>query len=49
MTVEPTSPIVTQLDGEPVEIKVTADMIKRGLIVKDVSGQAQENRSGRRC
>lgn len=25
--------IVTQLDGEPVEIKVTADMIKHGLLV----------------
>lgn len=25
--------MVTQLDGEPVEIKVTVDMIKRGLLV----------------
>lgn len=25
--------IVTQLDGEPVEVKVSADMVKRGLIV----------------
>ena len=28
-----TPAMVTQLDGEPVEIKVTADMIKRGLLV----------------
>lgn len=28
--------IVTQLDGEPVEIKVTVDMIKRGLLVAPV-------------
>ena len=28
--------IVTQLDGEPVEIKVTADMVKRGVIVAPV-------------
>ena len=27
------SPIVTQLDGEPVEIKVSADMVRRGLLV----------------
>ena len=27
------SPMVTQLDGEPVEIKVSADIVKRGLIV----------------
>jgi len=25
--------MVTQLDGEPVEIKVTADMVKRGVLV----------------
>ena len=25
--------IVTQLDGEPVEVKVSADMVKRGLMV----------------
>jgi hypothetical protein len=25
--------VVTQLDGEPVEVKVSADMVKRGLIV----------------
>lgn len=30
------SSVVTQLDGEPVEIKVTADMIKRGLLVAPV-------------
>lgn len=28
--------IVTQLDGEPVEIKVTADMVKHGLLVAPV-------------
>jgi hypothetical protein len=28
--------IVTQLDGEPVEIKVSADMVKRGLYVAPV-------------
>ncbi len=28
--------IVTQLDGEPVEIKVSADMVKRGLFVAPV-------------
>ena len=28
--------MVTQLDGEPVEIKVSADMVKRGLIVAPV-------------
>jgi hypothetical protein len=28
--------MVTQLDGEPVEIKVTADMVKRGLLVAPV-------------
>lgn len=31
MSGEPT--IVTQLDGEPVEVKVSADMVKRGLLV----------------
>ena len=25
--------VVTQLDGEPVEVKVSADMVKRGLVV----------------
>ncbi len=28
--------IVTQLDGEPVEIKVSADMVKRGLMAAPV-------------
>ena len=28
--------IVTQLDGEPVEIKVSADMVKRGLVAAPV-------------
>ena len=28
--------VVTQLDGEPVEIKVSADMIKRGLLAAPV-------------
>ena len=28
-----TPTMVTQLDGEPVEIKVSADMVKRGLMV----------------
>ena len=28
--------VVTQLDGEPVEVKVSADMVKRGLIVAPV-------------
>ncbi|MDW3216816.1 MAG: ATP synthase subunit I [Ilumatobacteraceae bacterium] len=31
-----TSAMVTQLDGEPVEIQVSADMIKRGLVVAPV-------------
>ena len=31
-----TSPLVTQLDGEPVEIQISADMIKRGLVVAPV-------------
>lgn len=31
-----TPAMVTQLDGEPVEIQVTADMIKRGLVVAPV-------------
>ena len=31
MSGEPT--IVTQLDGEPVEVKISADMVKRGLLV----------------
>jgi len=33
MSNEAAAPIVTQLDGEPVEIQVTADMVKRGLVV----------------
>ena len=33
MSSEAKPAIVTQLDGEPVEIKVTADMVKRGLLV----------------
>lgn len=28
--------VVTQLDGEPVEVKVSADMIKRGLMVAPI-------------
>ena len=28
--------VVTQLDGEPVEIKVSADMVKRGILVAPV-------------
>lgn len=28
-----TNPMVTQLDGEAVEVKVSTDMVKRGLIV----------------
>lgn len=28
--------VVTHLDGEPVEIKVSADMVKRGLVVAPV-------------
>jgi hypothetical protein len=28
--------VVTRLDGEPVEIKVSADMVKRGLVVAPV-------------
>ena len=31
-----TSPMVTQLDGESVEIQISADMIKRGLVVAPV-------------
>ena len=30
------SPMVTQLDGEPVELQLTFDMVKRGLIVAPV-------------
>jgi hypothetical protein len=30
-TAQPT--MVTQLDGEPVEVKITADMVKHGLLV----------------
>jgi hypothetical protein len=29
-------PMVTQLDGEPVEVQVTLDMVKRGLMVAPV-------------
>jgi hypothetical protein len=28
--------VVTQLDGEPVEVKVSADMVKRGLLAAPV-------------
>lgn len=31
-----TPAMVTQLDGEPVEIQVSADMVKRGLVVAPV-------------
>lgn len=31
-----TPAMVTRLDGEPVEIQVTADMVKRGLVVAPV-------------
>jgi len=30
------TPMVTQLDGEAVEVKVTTDMVKRGLVVAPV-------------
>ncbi|MFW2333073.1 ATP synthase subunit I [Ilumatobacter sp.] len=30
------SPMVTQLDGEPVELQLTFDMVKRGLVVAPV-------------
>lgn len=30
------SAFVTQLDGEPVELKISADMVKRGLVVAPV-------------
>lgn len=33
MSAESRPAMVTQLDGEPVEIQITTDMIKRGLIV----------------
>lgn len=33
MSNSPRPVIVTQLDGEPVEVKVSADMVKRGLLV----------------
>ena len=33
MNASDTSPMVTQLDGEPVEIKISLDMVKRGLLV----------------
>ncbi len=36
MSAEAKPAIVTQLDGEPVEIKVSGDMIKRGLVVAPV-------------
>ena len=32
----PAPAMVTQLDGEPVEIQVTVDMVKRGLLVAPV-------------
>ena len=36
MSNETTPAFVTQLDGEPVEIQVTADMVKRGLLVAPI-------------
>ncbi len=33
MSSDATTPMVTRLDGEPVEVKVSLDMVKRGLIV----------------
>ena len=36
MSSETTPAMVTQLDGEPVEIQVTADMVKRGLLVAPI-------------
>jgi hypothetical protein len=36
MTTDTPPAIVTRLDGEPVEIKVTADMVKRGLMAAPV-------------
>jgi hypothetical protein len=33
---DPTPAFVTRLEGEPVEVKVTADMVKRGLWVTPV-------------
>jgi hypothetical protein len=36
MTATDRPAMVTQLDGEPVEIQVTTDMVKRGLVVAPV-------------
>ncbi len=36
MSPDPTPSMVTQLDGEPVELQVSTDMVKRGLIVAPV-------------
>ena len=36
MSTDTPPPMVTRLDGEPVEIKVTTDMVKRGLIAAPV-------------
>ena len=36
MSSETTPAMVTQLDGEPVEIQVTTDMVKRGLLVAPI-------------
>ena len=36
MSAKATPAMVTQLDGEPVELQVSADMVKRGLIVAPV-------------
>ena len=36
MATEPTPAIATRLDGEAVEVKVTTDMVKRGLYVAPV-------------
>ena len=33
MSNDTTPAMVTQLDGEPVEIQVSSDMVKRGLLV----------------
>ena len=36
MSADTTPSMVTQLDGEPVELQVSTDMVKRGLIVAPV-------------
>ena len=36
MSSDATPAMVTQLDGEPVEIQVTTDMVKRGLLVAPI-------------